>query len=219
MGSKNKKQRKGESDDAKGSGGVEEGKQMITDPRFSSAHTDPRFRRVPRRESKVAIDSRFKGMFTDKRFATASAPVDKRGKRRRGGSGKDSLKEFYRIDEEEEEKNKEKEKDNEGQSGDELESEQELMDLKSESEAESEEESKSEKKLGLKLATSDEESESEEEDAEEVSEEEEEEDTDEDDEAFYEDDGPEIEVNCLTLILDFLILQILMVVMVCRKRT
>ncbi|VVB13994.1 unnamed protein product [Arabis nemorensis] len=51
MGSK----RKGGSGDGKESG---EGKEMITDPRFSSAHTDPRFRRVPRRESKVTIEGR-----------------------------------------------------------------------------------------------------------------------------------------------------------------
>ncbi|KAJ4872209.1 hypothetical protein Rs2_46137 [Raphanus sativus] len=72
----------------KGDNGGEEGKQMITDSRFSKAHTDPRFRSLPRRESKVTIDSRFKGVLTDK----ASAPVDKRGKRRRRGSAKDSLK-------------------------------------------------------------------------------------------------------------------------------
>ncbi|KFK37577.1 hypothetical protein AALP_AA3G001400 [Arabis alpina] len=175
------KQRKGESGATE-----EEGKEMITDKRFSSAHTDPRFRRIPRRESKVTIDSRFKGMLTDKRFAPASAPVDKRGKRRRGGVRKGSLKEFYRIDEEEEEKEKEKE-----ESGDESESEKEIMDSKSEESSE-EESKKSEKKLELKLASSSEDEEESDEEAE-VSEEEEEEDTDDDNEASYEDDGPEIE--------------------------
>ncbi|CAA7038647.1 unnamed protein product [Microthlaspi erraticum] len=177
MGSKNKRKRDG--GEAKGS---DEANQMIKDPRFSSAHTDPRFRTVPRRQTKVAIDSRFQSVLADK----ASAPVDKRGKRMRKGRGKDSLKEFYRIDEDEEEKKKEKmqEKDNEESSED----EKEIMD-EGKSEESEEEESKSEKKLGLKLdeeSESDEEAESGEEDSEE------EEDTDEDDEAIYEDDGPEI---------------------------
>lgn len=187
MGSKNKKQRKGESiEEAKGSSGVaEEGNEMIKDPRFSSAHTDPKFRRMRRRDSKVAIDSRFQPMFNDKRFATGSAPVDKRGKRRTGGTGKDSLREFYRIEDEGKQKTEE-------ESGDESGSETEINDLKSEksSHVESEEESESE----LKVASLDDESD-EKADSEELSsqeEEEEEDDTDEDDEAMYEDEGPEI---------------------------
>ncbi|KAG1334305.1 putative pre-rRNA-processing protein ESF1 [Cocos nucifera] len=55
----------------------------IMDPRFSSAHFDPRFHRMPKRESKVVIDSRFTRMFSDKNFSTFSAPVDKRGKARK----------------------------------------------------------------------------------------------------------------------------------------
>ncbi|EOA29500.1 hypothetical protein CARUB_v10013069mg [Capsella rubella] len=192
MGSKNKKQRKGESNEAKGSGGgvAEEGKHMINDPRFSSAHTDPRFRRMPRRELKVAIDSRFKPVLSDKRFALGSAPVDKRGKRRRGGTGDNLLRDFYRIDDEDDKKKKKKKDTGEDESGDE--SEKELVDLKSE--AESEEESEPEKKLASLDDESNEEAESDEEaESEEVSEEEEEEeDTDEDDEAIYEDDEPEI---------------------------
>ncbi|XP_010485534.1 PREDICTED: pre-rRNA-processing protein esf1-like [Camelina sativa] len=190
MGSnKKKKQSKGE---GSGGGGVvaEEGNQMINDPRFSSAHTDPRFRSMPRRQSKIAIDSRFKPMFSDKRFTTANAPVDKRGKRRKAGKENDLLRDFYRLDEEDndDKKKKKKEKEKEEESGDE--SENEMTDLKSE--AESEEESDTDKKL--KVASLDEESD-EEADSEEVSEEEveeEEDDTDEDDEGIYEDDGPEI---------------------------
>uniref|UniRef100_A0A1J3F548 Pre-rRNA-processing protein esf1 n=1 Tax=Noccaea caerulescens TaxID=107243 RepID=A0A1J3F548_NOCCA len=175
MSSKNKRKR-GSSD---GVAASEEVNQMIKDPRFSSAHTDPRFRTVPRRQTKVAIDSRFQSVLTDK----ASAPVDKRGKRMRKGRGKDSLKEFYRIDEDEdedEEETKKEKKDNENE--DESEGEKEIMD---EGKSEESEEEESEKKLGLKLV---EESESDEE----AESGEEEEDTDEDDEASYEDDGPEI---------------------------
>ncbi|CAE5965793.1 unnamed protein product [Arabidopsis arenosa] len=194
MGSKNKKQRKGESNEAKGSGGVaDEANEMIKDPRFSSAHTDPKFRRIRRRDSKVAIDSRFQLMFNDKRFTTDSAPVDKRGKRRRGGSGKDSLREFYQIEDEDEKKKKKKKTEEE--SGDESESEKEMIDLKSEKSSDVESEDESEKELkvaSLDEEDSDEKSESDEEaDSEEVSQEEED-DTDEDDEAIYEDEGPEI---------------------------
>lgn len=57
---------------------------LIKDERFALAHSDPRFQRMPRRESKVVIDSRFARMFSDKSFADSSAPVDKRGKPRRG---------------------------------------------------------------------------------------------------------------------------------------
>ncbi|CAN6889255.1 unnamed protein product [Brassica oleracea] len=170
------------------------GDEMITDSRFSKAHTDPRFRRLPRRESKVTIDSRFKGVLTDK----ASAPVDKRGKRRRRGSAKDSLKEYYRI-EEDDKKQKQKRKEDseeEGESGDDgSEGEEKLMALEAEeqsSEEESDDELKSEEKiLPLELASSDKESdensESEDEDVLE-----EEVDTDVDDEDMYEDDEPEV---------------------------
>ncbi|KAH0881731.1 hypothetical protein HID58_069125 [Brassica napus] len=170
------------------------GDEMITDSRFSKAHTDPRFRRLPRRESKVTIDSRFKGVLTDK----ASAPVDKRGKRRRRGSAKDSLKEYYRI-EEDVKKQKQKRKEDseeEGQSGDDgSQGEEKLMALEAEeqsSEEESDDELKSEEKiLPLELASSDKESdensESEDEDVLE-----EEVDTDVDDEDMYEDDEPEV---------------------------
>ncbi|XP_010423080.1 PREDICTED: pre-rRNA-processing protein esf1-like [Camelina sativa] len=194
MGSNKKKKRsKGEGSGGGGGGVAEEGNQMINDPRFASAHTDPRFRSMPRRQSKIAIDSRFKPMFSDKRFTTANAPVDKRGKRRKAGKGNDLLRDFYRLDEEDNDdaKKKEKKEKEKEESGDE--SENEMTDLKSE--AESEEESDTDKKL--KLAPSlDEESnddaESDEEaESEEVSEEEED-DTDEDNEGIYEDDGPEI---------------------------
>ncbi|XP_018488827.1 pre-rRNA-processing protein ESF1 [Raphanus sativus] len=184
----------------KGDNGGEEGKQMITDSRFSKAHTDPRFRSLPRRESKVTIDSRFKGVLTDK----ASAPVDKRGKRRRRGSAKDSLKEYYRIDEEDEEKNKKKKqkRKEEDESGgdDESEGEEALMALEAEArrrkseQVSEDEEEEEESKIPLKLAaSSDEESDenADSEDNEDVSEEAEE-DTDEDDDAMYDDDGPEV---------------------------
>ncbi|KAH8508184.1 hypothetical protein H0E87_010350 [Populus deltoides] len=83
---------------------------MIDDPRFASVHTDPRFQRVPKRESKVTIDSRFNRMFTDKHFGTSSAPVDKRGRPKRQKTDS-SLRHYYRIEEEDTKDAKKKRKD------------------------------------------------------------------------------------------------------------
>ncbi|KAF8092316.1 hypothetical protein N665_0417s0013 [Sinapis alba] len=178
--------------------GGEEGKEMITDSRFSSAHTNPRFRRLPRRESKVTIDSRFKGVLSDK----ASAPVDKRGKRRIRGSAKDSLKEYYRIEEDDNNNKKKKQKrkeDDESGDDDESEGEEKMMALeaearqrKSEQSSEEEESDEEESKIPLKLASSDEESDESAESEEDVSEEEEVDTDEDDDEAMYEDDEPEV---------------------------
>ncbi|XP_061973461.1 pre-rRNA-processing protein esf1 [Populus nigra] len=84
--------------------------EMSDDPRFASVHTDPRFQRVPKRESKVTIDSRFNRMFTDKHFGTSSAPVDKRGRPKRQKTDS-SLRHYYRIEEEDTKDAKKKRKD------------------------------------------------------------------------------------------------------------
>ncbi|KAK0604130.1 hypothetical protein LWI29_012320 [Acer saccharum] len=100
MGSKNKNKNQNKSRD--GADGDE--KEIITDPRFASVHSDPRFQRVPKRKSKVAIDSRFDRMFTDKNFASSSAPSDKRGKPKKKQSGSENpLRQYYRIEEDEKE--------------------------------------------------------------------------------------------------------------------
>ncbi|KAL0008922.1 hypothetical protein SO802_010424 [Lithocarpus litseifolius] len=41
------------------------GKKIITDTRFAFVHSDPRFQKVPRHKSKVAIDLRFDRMFKE----------------------------------------------------------------------------------------------------------------------------------------------------------
>ena len=50
------------------------------DPRFSRVYKDPKFMVAPNKEKKVAIDSRFKGMFQDKRFNVITK-VDKYGRK------------------------------------------------------------------------------------------------------------------------------------------
>lgn len=75
--------------------------KVITDPRFASVHSDPRFQNPPKHKSKVTIDSRFNRMFTDKNFTSSSTRIDKRGKVKKEDSvAKNPLKHFYRLDEE-----------------------------------------------------------------------------------------------------------------------
>lgn len=127
----------------KGSGGAEEnagdgggdGGGVVTDPRFSAAHSDPRFRLPPRQQAKVPIDARFRRMFTDPSFASASAaPVDKRGRPKRGAAKEHPLLRYYGREEEEEE---------EGVDSLSMESEK-MKDLGSDEESSSEESSSSE---------------------------------------------------------------------------
>lgn len=74
-------------------------KDVITDERFASMHYDPRFQRMPKKEAKVVVDSRFSSMFTDENFAKSSAPVDKRGRKRKG-KGANPLLHYYLQEEE-----------------------------------------------------------------------------------------------------------------------
>lgn len=84
--------------------------KVISDPRYSKAHTDPRFREAPKRETKVAIDSRFNRMFTHKSFLPSSAPVDKRGKPKKNPTSQlGSLRHYYKIDEKVEQSSDEEE--------------------------------------------------------------------------------------------------------------
>ncbi|KAG4203043.1 hypothetical protein ERO13_A05G376600v2 [Gossypium hirsutum] len=83
------------------------GGKIIKDARFASLHSDPRFQKVPKRKTKVVIDSRFNRMFTDKRFASSSAPLDKRGKPKKGNT-QSSLRHYYHLEEEEGEEEKRK---------------------------------------------------------------------------------------------------------------
>lgn len=114
MGSKNKKNKaaKKASDDntvskLAGNRVFGAGNKVITDERFALSQKDPRFQDVPRHKNKVAIDSRFSRMFTDKNFSTSSARVDKRGRAKKDGdSSQNALKQYYRMDEEEKKQKK-----------------------------------------------------------------------------------------------------------------
>ena len=52
----------------------------IKDSRFSKVHSDPHYMRQPKRDRKVPLDPRFKGMMTDSRFGS-DAKFDKHGKK------------------------------------------------------------------------------------------------------------------------------------------
>ncbi|XP_064384218.1 ESF1 homolog isoform X2 [Halichondria panicea] len=68
----------------------------MSDPRFAHVTSDPRYKRVPRREAKVNIDARFQHMFSDKRFKV-QYNVDKRGRKVNESSSED-LRKYYQLE-------------------------------------------------------------------------------------------------------------------------
>ncbi|KAJ9561743.1 hypothetical protein OSB04_006903 [Centaurea solstitialis] len=138
MGSKSKKNKK-EAPDANtapaaaaavvGGGGNRvfgSGNKVITDERFAASQKDPRFQDVPKHKNKVAIDSRFSRMFTDKNFSTSSARVDKRGRAKQDGdSSQNALKHYYRIDDEEKKQKKQPQKESDDEEEEDIESDEE----------------------------------------------------------------------------------------------
>ncbi|XP_022132581.1 pre-rRNA-processing protein esf1 [Momordica charantia] len=107
--SKNKDERNDPSSTSEQTGDRDK-KKIITDARFSSVHSDPRFQNVPKHKSKVAIDSRFDRMFVDKRFSSSSAPLDKRGRPKKQNS-ENSLRHYYKIEEKSEKNEDDSEED------------------------------------------------------------------------------------------------------------
>lgn len=76
----------------------------IADQRFADFETDPRFRLPSKRQTKTTIDKRFSRMLNDDEF-TATAKVDRYGRKVKSDSKKKALQRLYREegDEEEEE--------------------------------------------------------------------------------------------------------------------
>lgn len=69
-------------------------KEESIDERFKQVLTDPRFRTLRKKDRKIKIDSRFKGMF-EKQF-NGQCKIDKRGKRLEQPTEK-TLKRFYQV--------------------------------------------------------------------------------------------------------------------------
>ncbi|KAF2467659.1 uncharacterized protein BDR25DRAFT_291605, partial [Lindgomyces ingoldianus] len=71
----------------------------ISDSRFSSFQTDPRFRLPSKKHAKTKLDSRFSRLLTDDDFHT-KASVDRYGRKITKGEGRKKLERFYRVDKE-----------------------------------------------------------------------------------------------------------------------
>ncbi|KAL7925724.1 hypothetical protein ACQKWADRAFT_282836 [Trichoderma austrokoningii] len=73
----------------------------IADERFASFQTDPRFRLPSRKHMKTTVDKRFAGMLKDNDF-TATARVDKYGRKIKSDAKKKALQRLYQLDDDEE---------------------------------------------------------------------------------------------------------------------
>ncbi|OAQ65997.1 pre-rRNA processing protein Esf1 [Pochonia chlamydosporia 170] len=74
----------------------------ITDARFASFETDPRFRLPSKKRTKTTLDKRFAGMLDDEDF-TATAKVDRYGRKIKSDSKKKALQRLYQPEEDEDE--------------------------------------------------------------------------------------------------------------------
>ena len=71
--------------------------QQEEDARFAKIAKDPRFSRVKKNKAKIAVDSRFSSMFTDRSFKVSSK-FDKYGRKIQADSDLDSLNSLYHED-------------------------------------------------------------------------------------------------------------------------
>ncbi|KAK3706921.1 pre-rRNA-processing protein esf1 [Vermiconidia calcicola] len=69
----------------------------MTDNRFNALSTDPRYRIPSKKQSRTAVDPRFKRLFTDEDFRK-KASVDRYGRKIKPESGKKELEKLYRLD-------------------------------------------------------------------------------------------------------------------------
>ncbi|KAF1821395.1 uncharacterized protein K489DRAFT_358959 [Dissoconium aciculare CBS 342.82] len=74
----------------------------MADSRFSALSSDPRYRIPNRKKSRTAIDSRFKGIFSDQDFRK-KASVDRYGRKIQAEKGKKELEERFQLEEDEDE--------------------------------------------------------------------------------------------------------------------
>lgn len=77
----------------------------ITDSRFASFETDPRFRLPSTKKTKTTIDKRFARMLDSDEF-TSAAKVDKYGRKLKSDAGKKALKNLYRQEGEDDDEDK-----------------------------------------------------------------------------------------------------------------
>lgn len=92
-------------------------KDIFKDERFAHLLSNPRFKKLPRKEGKVKIDERFKSMFENEKF-NIQYNVDKYGRKINKKSA-ENLKNYYDLDSNEGSSDEEK-ADNEEESDDEI---------------------------------------------------------------------------------------------------
>ncbi|CAG9939658.1 unnamed protein product [Clonostachys rosea f. rosea IK726] len=85
----------------------------ISDPRFANFQTDPRFRLPSKKKTKTTLDKRFAGMLKDEEF-TATARVDRYGRKLKSDSKKKALERLYQPEEDENKDDEDGEGDKDG---------------------------------------------------------------------------------------------------------
>ncbi|KZT30594.1 hypothetical protein NEOLEDRAFT_1082725 [Neolentinus lepideus HHB14362 ss-1] len=74
----------------------------MSDPRFARLRTDPRFRKLKRKNAKVVVDDRFKSIFSDSKKKRkengAGRSVDKYGRPVSDNQEQNNLRRFYRLE-------------------------------------------------------------------------------------------------------------------------
>lgn len=78
-----------------------DGAETAKESRINAVQSDPIFHEMPRREKKVKVDSRFKAMFDDERFASTTATVDRHGRPVNKLKSREDLRNLYEFDESE----------------------------------------------------------------------------------------------------------------------
>ncbi|KJZ77820.1 hypothetical protein HIM_02997 [Hirsutella minnesotensis 3608] len=84
--------------------------ERISDARFASFETDPRFRLPSKKHTKTTIDKRFAGMLKDDDFI-ATAKVDRYGRKLKSDAKKKALERLYQADDDGDDKDDEEEVD------------------------------------------------------------------------------------------------------------
>jgi hypothetical protein len=74
---------------------------VVNDPRFSSMHNAPIFKKIQKDNNKIKVDERFQSVLTDDRFRAVPGAIDIYGRKTKKGlksSAEKELNSFYQID-------------------------------------------------------------------------------------------------------------------------
>lgn len=76
-------------------------RSVVNDPRFSSMHNAPIFKKIQKDNNKIKVDERFQSVLTDDRFRAVPGAIDIYGRKTKKGlksSAEKELNSFYQID-------------------------------------------------------------------------------------------------------------------------